>query len=107
MIVLFTQVVDEVAANDLLVLTRGLARRHLPLLVLFRDPDVEALLEPARGRTPLATYTRAAAAEVVEWRDRLCFELKKQGAHILDIAPRDLTPALINRYLEIKARHLL
>lgn len=107
MIVLFTQVVDEVAAADLLLFTRGLSRRHLPLIVLFRDPDVEALLAPERGGTPLASYTRAAAAEVVEWRDRLLFELKKQGAHILDVFPRDLTPALINRYLEIKARHLL
>ncbi len=106
MIVMFTQVVDEVAAKELLRLTRGLSRRHLPLLVLFRDPDVEALLEP-QGRGAIAAYTRAAAAEVMEWRERLCFELKKQGAHILDVVPRDLTPSLINRYLEIKARHLL
>jgi uncharacterized protein (DUF58 family) len=107
MIVLFTQVVDEVAAAELLLLTRGLSRRHLPLIVLFRDPDVEALLEPDRGRSAMVAYTRAAAAEVVEWRERLAFELKKQGAHILDVAPKALTPALINRYLEIKARHLL
>ncbi len=107
MIVLFTQVVDEVAAGELLSLTRGLARRHLPLLVLFRDPDVEALLEPARGHSPLATYTRAAAAEAVQWQSHLCFELKKQGAHILDVLPGDLTPSLINRYLEIKAHHQL
>lgn len=106
MIVMFTQVVDEVAAAELLRLTRGLSRRHLPLLVLFRDPDVEQLLEPTAANV-LAAYTRAAAAEVVEWRDRLNTELKKQGAHILDVMPRDLTPALINRYLEIKARHLL
>ncbi len=107
MIVMFTQVVDEVAADELLRLTRGLSRRHLPLLVLFRDPDVEALLDPTPTTSSVATYTRAAAAEVVEWRERLNYELKKQGAHILDVVPKDLTPSLINRYLEIKARHLL
>jgi hypothetical protein len=26
---------------------------------------------------------------------------------VLDVAPGQLTPSLINRYLEIKARHLL
>jgi uncharacterized protein (DUF58 family) len=111
MVVLFTQVVDEVAAAELLRLTRGLSLRHLPLLVLFRDPDIEALLDPPRGRmgrpSELAIYTAAAAAEVVDWRDRLAMELRRQGALILDVRPSALTPALINRYLEIKARHLL
>lgn len=122
MVVLFTQVVDEVAAGELLTLTRALLPRHLPLLVLFRDVDVDRLLEPAadrlamRGAGPkrpraaerdVELYVRAAAAEVVSWRDRVALDLKKQGALILDVAPQRLTPALINRYLEIKARHLL
>jgi len=33
--------------------------------------------------------------------------LKNHGALVLDVDPSGLTPALINRYLEIKARHLL
>jgi len=111
MVVLFTQVVDDVAAKELLRLTRGIANRHLPLLVLFRDPDVETLLDPlgpdGRPTSTLATYTAAAAAEVVDWRDRLAMELRRQGALILDVMPQGLTPSLINRYLEVKARHLL
>jgi uncharacterized protein (DUF58 family) len=111
MVVVFTQVVDEVAAADLLKLTRGLLPRHLPLLVLFRDVEVDRLLEAGprlrEGESELETYVRAAAAEVVSWRDRVAMDLKRQGALILDIAPARLTPALINRYLEVKARHLL
>lgn len=111
LVVLFTQVVDEVAAGELLRLTRGVSRRHLPLVVLFRDVDVDAVLDPSRplgGRSPaLDAYERAAAAEVITWRDRIARDLKKQGAMILDVRPAALTPALINRYLEIKARHLL
>jgi uncharacterized protein (DUF58 family) len=34
-------------------------------------------------------------------------DLKKHGALVLDVSPAELTPKLINRYLEIKARHLL
>ena len=43
LIVLFTQLVDHVAAAELLRLLRGLLPRHLPLLVPFRDVEVEAL----------------------------------------------------------------
>jgi hypothetical protein len=48
-----------------------------------------------------------AAAELISWREQLIRTLKNQGALILDVDPSDLTPALINRYLDIKARHLL
>jgi hypothetical protein len=85
--------------------------RHLPLIVPFRDTEVDAL---AMGETAdttsgdaAAPYVRAAAAELVSFRDRLIRELKRRGAHILDTSPGDLTPSLINKYLEIKARHLL
>jgi uncharacterized protein (DUF58 family) len=103
LVLLFTQVVDDAAAADLLRLTRGLSGRHLPLLVLLRDVDVDALVE-GPGVDP---YVRGAAAELTSFRDRLVRELKKHGALVLDVAPAELTPSLINRYLEIKARHLL
>jgi hypothetical protein len=52
-------------------------------------------------------YVRGAAAELSSFRDRMVRELKRHGALVLDVAPGQLTTALINRYLEIKARHLL
>jgi hypothetical protein len=90
--------------------------------VLFRDVEVHALVEgrsaghaaalgaaPATSRraAELELYTRGAAAELVSWREGLIRTLKNQGALILDVDPSDLTAGLINRYLEIKARHLL
>ena len=41
------------------------------------------------------------------WSDKLVRDLKAGGALVLDVPPSKLTPALINRYLEIKARQLL
>jgi uncharacterized protein (DUF58 family) len=111
LIVLFTQLVDDVAAAELLRLLRGLLPRHLPLVVPFRDMDVEAIVA---GATPESAawdehgpYLRAAGAEMVTYRDKLMREVRRRGAMVLDCAPGDLTPALINKYLEIKARHLL
>lgn len=119
LVILYTQVIDERSADELIRVTRGLFPRHLPLIVLFRDVEVHALLEgPARvavgagaagttALTELDLYTRGAAAELVSWRRQLIRSLENQGALVLDVDPTDLTPALINRYLEIKARHLL
>jgi len=111
LIVLFTQLVDDVAAAELIRLLRGLLPRHLPLLVPFRDVEVEALAAGAADDSApwddQGPYLRAAGAELVSFRDRLLRDVKRRGALVLDCAPTDLTPALLNKYLEIKARHLL
>ena len=103
LVVLFTQVVDDVAASALLKMMRGVLPRHLPLMVLLRDVEIDELVEGA-GVDP---YVRGAAAELLGFHDRLVRDLKKHGALVLDVTPAQLTPQLINRYLEIKARHLL
>lgn len=109
LVVLYTQVIDERAAAELIRVTRSLTPRHLPLIVLFRDVDVHALLlgDPQALPGELELYTRGAAAELVTWREQLIRTLQNHGALILDVEPGALTPALINRYLDIKARHLL
>lgn len=103
LVIVFTQVADEVSAADLLRLARGLSPRHLPLFVVFRDEDVFAQAEGAR----VDPYQRSAAAEILAARDRLLRELGRGGALVVDVATSGITPQLINRYLEIKARHLL
>ncbi|MCB9538683.1 MAG: DUF58 domain-containing protein [Myxococcales bacterium] len=105
LVVLFTQVVDEVAAEALLRSVRAVRRRHLVLCVVFRDQDVEAMATGADGSSDL--FARAAAAELLSWRASLLDALRAGGALVLDVAAGGLTPALMTRYLEIKARQLL
>src|SRR5262249_36233681 len=112
LVILFTQIVDDVSARSVLSRMRGLLPRHLPLCVLFRDLEIDQLAEPTAAATSsaqeeLELYLRGAAAELVVWRDKLVRDLKAGGALVLDVPPHKLTPALINRYLEIKARQLL
>jgi uncharacterized protein (DUF58 family) len=106
LLVVFTQVVDEVAAHALLRHARSLTSRHLPLFVLLRDTDIDDFMsEPSKK--PLDLYIKGAAAEMLRWREGLERDLASAGALVLDTAARDLTANLINRYLEIKARQLL
>lgn len=106
LLVLFTSIIDPRSARELSSAVRSLMPRHLPLCVLMRDMDVEALATaPADDARDL--YVRAAAAESLTWRDDLIRGLKKSGVLVLDAKPGDLTPALVKSYLEVKARRLL
>jgi uncharacterized protein (DUF58 family) len=110
LVVLFTQIIDDVSAKSVLRLVRGLRHRHLPLCVLFRDPELDRMAEPPGGlgdRPEGELYVGAAAAELILWRERLVRDLKTGGALVLNVPPQKMTPAVINRYLSIKAQHLL
>lgn len=107
LVVVLTRINDDVSAEALARYTRGLLPRHLALVILLRDPELEstALVDPHDDEATL--FRRAAAAEMLGWHDRLVRRLRQLGAHVLDVEPRQLTVDLVNRYLEIKVRHLL
>lgn len=106
LVVLFSQVLDDAVASSMLRGVRALSRHHLPLVVLFRDLDVDALLRP-QADTREELYVRAAAAELSTWRSAFVRDLRHGGALVLDVGPKELTGKLINRYFEVKARHQL
>jgi uncharacterized protein (DUF58 family) len=104
--VVFTNLLDPRSAKELSSSLKGLLPRHLPLCVLLRDTDLEALATaPSSGAADL--YVRAAAAEQLAWRDALLRGLSNAGVLVLDARPGDLTPELVKAYLDVKARRLL
>jgi len=72
------------------------------ILAELAEPRTESERE-----TALDLYVRSAAAEINSWKEKVVRDLKGGGALVLHVAPKKLTPALVNRYLEIKARQLL
>ena len=106
LVVLFTAVQDEPTADLATALVEALATRHLAVAVWIRDTDLDALVDGPAEREA-GPYVRAAAAELVGWRERALSALRRRGALVVDAAPEALTPELIHRYLEVKARRLL
>ena len=104
--VLFTNLLDPRGANDLAAAVRSLMPRHLPLCVLMRDVEIEALAM-AKPQEEADVLVRAAAAESIAWRDGIVRSLRNAGALVLDARPEEVTPLLVKRYLEVKARRLL
>ncbi|MEO8744311.1 MAG: DUF58 domain-containing protein [Candidatus Dormiibacterota bacterium] len=106
MIVLLTDVQDPEASKELLAHCLRLAAKHLVLVVALSDPAVLS----ARG-APITTSSRAyewAAAEEFVASRRASFELLRRGGVLgLDVVAGSLSPALVERYLELKERALL
>lgn len=135
LVVLVTNVIDDVNAAQIESYLGNIARRHLPLCVLLRDPRLFAAADRPLGELPadafpadevpdkgsiiededddLATmqggglYVAAAASSVLTWRHQVLNQLQHRGVLVLDAFPEEITAPLVNRYLEIKARHLL
>ncbi len=106
LVVLITNLIDEVNANQVERYLTSFVGRHLPLGVLLRDRQ---LFEAADDPDPRdnALYRAAAAAEILIWRHQVLSDLASKGVLSLDVFPEDLTAPLVNSYLNIKARHLL
>jgi uncharacterized protein (DUF58 family) len=69
----------------------------------MRDPAIEAVANqlPSDSQT---VYQRAVARDMLDRRDVVLSRLRAAGALTLDVPADSLSPALINRYLEIKAQ---
>jgi len=107
LVVLVTNVIDEVNSNQIKQYLGSLSGGHLPLGVLLRDRRVFDYAEAPDPADDKALYRAAAAAEILSWRAQVLTDLVTQGVLVLDVFPEDLTAPLVNRYLEVKARHLL
>jgi uncharacterized protein (DUF58 family) len=106
MVVLITSVIDDVTASQVTGYLSTLAGRHLPLLVLLRDHRIfDAADNPAMDNAML--YRSAAAAQILVWRNEVLKKIKDGGSLTIDAFPEQLTAPLVNRYLEVKAKHLL
>lgn len=106
LVVLMTDVFDEVNARQVHDHLGNVVGRHLPLGVFLRNRDLFALADATPDAGP-GLYAGAVAASMLTWRDRAIASLRNRGALTLDAFPDELTAPLINQYLQIKARHLL
>jgi uncharacterized protein (DUF58 family) len=106
LVILITNIVDEVNSNQVEQYLKRLVGRHLPLAVLLRDHGIfDSAAAAPHDDTSL--FRAAAASEIISWRRGVLADLESQGVLSLDVFPEQMTAPLVNRYLEIKARHLL
>jgi uncharacterized protein (DUF58 family) len=106
LIIIFTEFIDTITASFLIEGLSLLAKKHMIIFVTMPDP----LLTHLRDDKP-ETIDDLAAAVVAEGfqRDRAIVleKVARLGAFCVDLPPRAMGPAILNRYLLIKQRGLL
>lgn len=106
LVLLFTDLTGSLNTDLLVAQMSRLRRRHLPLLVTLRDPTVQRLAQHAveDSRT---LYQRTVAEQLLDERTLTLERLRRLGVETLDVAADELSIAVINRYLELKARTMI
>lgn len=106
LVVVFSDFVDATTAELLVENLAVMQRQHLVLYVALRDPTLQAL---TRAETDaMDDIARAVAAgQILSERQVVLDRLRRLGILCLDTAPEALTPALISRYIEIKAKEMI
>lgn len=106
LVVFFTDVIDTRAAQLFLAHAARAARRHLMVVVAIQNEELVAAARPSAAGTA-ALYRSAAAEELIREREEALARMRQAGIAVLDIAAGRMAAAVVNRYIEIKARGLL
>jgi uncharacterized protein (DUF58 family) len=105
LVIVFTDLIEEVAARSLVLAVPVLARRHEVIVAGVVDPDLDAAVRPSGARvTDLDVYRAAAALDMLAARERAAARVRGAGARVLETAPPDLARACVGAYLRAKAR---
>lgn len=108
LVVLITNVIDQINADQIYQYMTAMGKRHLPMAVLLRDHEMFDVVEDyVEHPNDSMFYPAAVAANIANWRHQVLTDLQHDGVLAVDTYPEQLTANLINRYLEIKAQHLL
>jgi uncharacterized protein (DUF58 family) len=103
LVIVFTDLIEEVAARSLVMAVPVLARRHEVVVAGVIDPDLDAMLR-TRPADELDVFRAAAALDVLAARERAAARVRGAGAVVLETAPAALSRACVGAYLSAKAR---
>lgn len=106
LVIVLTELVDSITAELMVENLSHLARRHLVVLAALRDPGL-ARRSRAVPQSLLDVQRALVADSLLAEREVVLRRLDRQGLATLDVAPQELEPRLLDRYLEIKRREMV
>jgi uncharacterized protein (DUF58 family) len=106
LVVIFTDLLDDVASENLISALSILRPTHLPLCVALRESEWDTLLSQ-RPSNSIGIYKRAVLHETLKLRSMGFKSLIKKGALALDLTPSELSVKTLESYMEVKRKGLL
>lgn len=104
LVLLFTDLTGSITTEMLIAQLGRIRRQHLPLLVTMRDPTVQRMADQVVADSP-SLYQRTVAEQLLDDRRLTIERLTQHGILTLDVPADELSIAVVNRYLELKARN--
>jgi uncharacterized protein (DUF58 family) len=106
LVILFTDIFDPVTSAAVLAGLGSLVPRHLAMCVLMNDRAIESALDD-EPLTTAGAYRTAVAMTLADERAKAIAVLRARGIIVVDVPAPRLTVALLDAYLDVKARALL
>ena len=97
---------EERASRALVSFLARSTSRHAVVVVAIRNDELVAAARPATAGA-LALHTSAAAEELVHERAEALARMRQVGVTVLDVPAGEMAVAVVNRYLDVKARGVL
>ena len=104
LIVLFTDVIDPRSSQAVIAHTVRSAMRHLLVVVALRNDELVSAAVPTQHSSSSDLYASVAAEELLGARNEAIVRMRRAGVSVLDVSPKRLASAVVNHYLELKAR---
>lgn len=98
---IFTELFNKDEALELISALKGIARRHIPLVITIKDMR---LYDMARGELADADdlFNKSAAIRLTEEREKIREVFRDAGVPCIDVPPDRLSIETVNRYLSMK-----
>jgi uncharacterized protein (DUF58 family) len=106
LVVWLTDLAETAMTPEVVEAASQMMTRHLVLFVAIGQPDLNELAAQ-RPTDKAQMYRIAAAQEMIYRRELMLARLRERGALAMEVSSASLAPALVNSYLEVKARNQL
>ena len=103
LIILFTNIFDKESASALSGYMAQLAKHHLVVCVTLTDSNILALAQLS-PRESKQVYQKAIAEKLLREKREALEVLVRRGVVTIDVPAHQLSMAVINKYLELKAK---
>lgn len=106
LIIWITDLAETAMTPEVIDAAGQLLSRHLVIFIVIAQPEVKRQASVA-PENPQQMYETVAAQEMVFRRELLLGRLREHGALCLEVAPHQLSAAVLNQYLSVKERNLV
>jgi len=106
LIVWITDLAETAMTPEVVEGAGHLLSRHLLLFLVIGQPDL-GRVAVRRPENAEQMFQSVAALDMVQRRELLLAKLRERGALAMEIAPNELSAAVLNHYLMVKERSLL